>query len=263
MNDPLKKFVQENREAFDHLEPDAEVAERLWARLGHTTQERIIPVKRSLRTVWWAAAALVVGVIGTYAILERRQPAGSDELARISPASIGHVTPDRPETLVQPETDAQPADEGPVVTAAADHPQTVIREKAPPRTRTLAARLSDSTSASARLAAILEIEESGQMNEKTVELLTATLNHDGNTNVRLAALDVLSRYLYHPAVANRLATALATQDDPLVQLGLIKVVEPLEHRAVDSMLFALANSPSTFAAVKDEAYAVLLRHNKL
>src|SRR5690606_12032638 len=121
----------------------------------------------------------------------------------------------------------------------------------------------DSTSASNRLAAILEIEQMERMDAQFVAMLSETMNHDGNTNVRLAALDVLSRHLDDPQVADVLATALTSQDDPLVQLGIVRIAAQIDHVGIEEALFAVARSPYTFEAVKDEAYAVLLYQEKL
>src|SRR5690606_11473347 len=118
-------------------------------------------------------------------------------------------------------------------------------------------------SASTRLAAILEIEQSGRMDDSLRTMLSETMNHDGNTNVRLAALDVLSRHLNDPEVADLLATALTSQDDPLVQLGIVRIAAQIDHMGIEEALFTVARNPYTFTAVKDEAYAVLLHQEKL
>ena len=94
-------------------------------------------------------------------------------------------------------------------------------------------------------------------------MLSETMSHDGNTNVRLAALDVLSRHLDDPRVADLLAMALTSQDDPLVQLGIVRIAARIDHVDIEEALFAVARSPYTFEAVKDEAYAVLLHQEKL
>jgi hypothetical protein len=64
-------------------------------------------------------------------------------------------------------------------------------------------------------------------------------------------------------VADLLATALTGQDDPLVQLGIVRIAAQLDHVGIEEALFAVARSPYTFEAVKDEAYAVLLYQEKL
>jgi hypothetical protein len=123
--------------------------------------------------------------------------------------------------------------------------------------------LKDSTSASVRLLAILKIEKTNRMNNKTLDMLSKTLNHDGNTNVRLAALGVLQKYSADKYASSLLVNSLNKQDDPMVQLGLVSFLGKMKNVEIGDKLYALANNPETFAAVRDEAYSVLLNQDKL
>ncbi|SEL49293.1 HEAT repeat domain-containing protein [Parapedobacter koreensis] len=268
MKDPIKNFVQEHREDFDHLEPSPEVLQRLKAQLRPTPVVKQSFFKRYQRTNWLAAASLLVGMIAIYLLTERQDaptrdhastvtqqpilptPADSAVVRQAEKKSADHPTEDR-----LARQDARPKT-GESLSAAQTGP-------AKPSPASLATRLADSSSASIRLAAILEIEQSGKMDDTIREMLAATMNKDGNTNVRLAALDVLSRHLQDPQVADVFASSLATQDDPLVQLGIVKVAAQIDQVGIEEALFALARDPYTFAAVRDEIYAVLLNQNKL
>ena len=257
MNDPIKKFVQRNRDAFDHLEPPAEALQRVKARLIPVRQVKEGFFQRHQRATWWIAAGLLAGVVCTYVLLNHSpttlQPDELDLAQRpMSEVATAEIVPDEKhgETLPAPTVEQPPAEEPRHLAAR-------------PKPKPLATRLADSTSASIRLAAILEIEQSGRMDDRIRSMLSETMNHDDNTNVRLAALDVLSRHLKDPQVADLLADALTDQDDPLVQLGIVKIAAQLNHVGIEEALFAVARNPYTFTAVKDEAYAVLLHQEKL
>jgi hypothetical protein len=96
-----------------------------------------------------------------------------------------------------------------------------------------------------------------------LQMLTLTLNHDKNTNVRLAALSLMEKFNYDGHVANSLVSSLDKQDDPIVQLGLVSILGKMKNVNIDDRLESLARSPETFAAVRDEAYRILLKQNKL
>lgn len=263
MNDPLKKFVQQHREAFDRLEPPTGVLQRLQTQLkpeptlpAATRQAPVLA--RYRRTAWLVAASLLIGLVCTYLFFDGGWTQRHEE----------------PQVVFQP-IDREPINVEPHVAEETETPTVPPIEKSQqqearntvanrePAPVPLAVRLADSTSASTRLAAILEIEQSERMNGHIVAMLSETMNHDGNTNVRLAALDVLSRHLDDPQVADLLAAALTTQDDPLVQLGIVRIAAQIDHVGIEEALFAVARSPYTFEAVKDEAYAVLLYQEKL
>jgi len=127
----------------------------------------------------------------------------------------------------------------------------------------LYARLRDSSSASMRLSAVLEIERTGKINYNVLDSLAKTLNNDSNSNVRLAALNVIGQYANDKHATSLLVNSFSTQADPLVQLGLVGLLGKVDNVKVEHRLFALAEDPNTFAAVKDEAYVALLNQNKL
>ncbi|MBK1442204.1 hypothetical protein JHJ32_19565 [Parapedobacter sp. ISTM3] len=272
MNDPIKKFIQEHREAFDNLEPSADVLERLKAQLRPTPVVKKSFFKRYQRTNWLAAASLLVGMICIYLLTERQgqgETPPDNSLAAAKqpiPAATAEpivVLPTAADSLATRTKSHPAANEGSALPKKRENLHVADMKRTKPAPVSLAVRLADSSSASIRLAAILEIEQSGKMDDKIRTMLSTTMNKDANTNVRLAALDVLSRYLQDADVAAVFASSLATQDDPLVQLGIVKVAAQIDHVGIEEALFALARSPYTFAAVKDEVYAVLLNQNKL
>lgn len=258
MNDPLKKFVQQYREAFDRLEPSAEVLQRLQQQLRPTPARQGHVFQKYPWTIGLVAASLLIGLCCTYLLFDGAWLRHENEPhVALQPVEKKPLMENPP--VVQ---EAESPNEGPVV----EPPEREARNVAvqpEPISKPLAVRLADSSSASTRLAAILEIEQSGRMDDRLRTMLSETMDRDGNTNVRLAALDVLSRHLNDPEVASLLAAALTGQDDPLVQLGIVRIAAQIDHMGIEEALFAVARSPYTFPAVKDEAYAVLLHQEKL
>src|SRR5260370_6722038 len=72
--------------------------------------------------------------------------------------------------------------------------------------------------------------------------LLTTLNHDPNTNVRLAAVDALRNFTDSPVGRKGLVHALAKQDSPLVQIAVLdQIVEIRERSAASTIQFLLSS----------------------
>lgn len=297
MIDPIKKFVEQNREAFDHIEPPADalklIKDRLKAQAAgelvkEDTQKKIVPLYN--RTKWLVAASILFAITATLILFNKRSGVDVSELANQSKTKITKKQPadrtidlqksDKVEMLAgttpsnhsesaikhsKSKTDHGIADYAKKGTNHQDNRIKTIENAVLPEvsTKDLYARLADSSSSSIRLSAILEINKTNQVSINTLDILAKTLNNDSNSNVRLAALDVLAKYADDHHASSLLVGSLSTQKDPLVQLGLIALLGKMESVKIDDRLFALADDPNTFDAVKNEAYAVLLSQNKL
>ncbi|WP_028295667.1 HEAT repeat domain-containing protein [Olivibacter sitiensis] len=269
MNDPLKKIIKENREVFDHLEAPTGALQQILAKRKQASTE---PKRRLLSSgigKWLIAASVLLALALTYILYDKGVSRG--ELDNLQNGIAQKETPAITGSPAIESPSAELKEVPQIVHAASKVPVTKKPKKQASPQPTADeleeagrfAQLTDSSSASIRLAAILDIEKSGRMNDQTLEMLSKTMNEDANSNVRLAAFDLLSQYAYEPSVADVFIKSLATQDDPLVQLSLINLLGNVDNQEVDETLFALANDPETFTAVKDEAYAVLLSQNKL
>jgi HEAT repeat protein len=95
--------------------------------------------------------------------------------------------------------------------------------------------------------------------DEIVKALVKTMNEDGNTNVRLAALDALSHFQNDPQVRRALVSALAKQKDPVVQIALIQLMVKLKEKGAVEDLKKIADDDKSIDAVKDEAYSGLLK----
>jgi hypothetical protein len=121
------------------------------------------------------------------------------------------------------------------------------------------AKLDNQQSASQRMIAVAEVMELEKPDDEIVKALVKTMNEDGNTNVRLAALDALSHFQTDPQVRRELVKALAKQKDPVVQIALIQLMVKMKEKGAVEDLKKIVNDDKNIDAVKDEAYSGLLK----
>lgn len=107
-------------------------------------------------------------------------------------------------------------------------------------------------SATQRLKAVSLTSEMDQASEKVTNALFATLNHDENVNVRLAALEALTAYSRDGAVRAKLIASIATQDSPLVQVALAELMVAIQEKKSVDALKQLLNSDKTPKEVKSK-----------
>jgi hypothetical protein len=124
---------------------------------------------------------------------------------------------------------------------------------------TMLAQLNNQESASQRMIGVSVAYEMDKADDEIVNALVKTMNGDGNTNVRLAALDALSKFHNEPQVKKALIKSLASQKDPVVQIALIQLLVKMKEKGVVNDLKRIVDDSKTMKAVKDEAYTGLLR----
>lgn len=260
MNDQIKDFVEQHREEFDHLEAPAFDMDRLKKMQVRPEQPKVKTVKLFSRSRWIAAASIILLAGATWMFLNQQSVTNlkNNNTAALQPKNNNKGD----SALAQQDLVKTTVKEAgkPVITQAVK-----VKEKLQPvkNDGNVYQELKDSSSASVRLLAILKIEKSNRMNNRTLDMLSKTLNRDGNTNVRLAALGVLQKYSTDKYASALLVNSLNKQDDPMVQLGLVSFLGKMKNVEIGDKLYALANNPETFAAVRDEAYSVLLNQDKL
>ena len=113
--------------------------------------------------------------------------------------------------------------------------------------------LLDDESASQRLKAVSYAEEISNPDQKVINALVSTLNHDKSVNVRLASLYSLARWADNAAVRDSLVESLRLQTEPLIQVVLINLLaERKEIRAI-APIKDLLNNKKSLQEVKDAA----------
>jgi len=108
-------------------------------------------------------------------------------------------------------------------------------------------------SPSERIKAVGYAEDIVNPNEKVINALTNTLNHDKNVNVRLAALYSLAKFTDDRKVMDTLVTSLSNQTEPIIQIVLINILtEKKEVKAIGPIQDLIQNG-KTLKEVKDIA----------
>jgi hypothetical protein len=95
--------------------------------------------------------------------------------------------------------------------------------------------------------------------DEVVNALVKTMHSDPNTNVRLAALEALSKFRDQPHVKKELIQSLAVQKDPVVQIALIQLLVQMKDKDAVKGLENIIDNAETMEAVKDEAYSGLMK----
>lgn len=250
----FEKFVNDNRDAFDVRTPDPAVLQRIQHAMGAGKEkEPVRSVVVPMKTVRWAAACILFVAGATIFLLLNRSG---------SPVNSLPVTAAVQQPVMQPKENAAtvPVDEpagAQTEVAAADVP-------ASPRLRqpsegiqkqALFARLNDMQSASERLDAATRLNALPSISTDIIDALVNTMNHDPSTNVRLAALDALSKFRKEKYVRKQLIASLGKQKDPMVQISLIDLLTKMREKAILAELDKLVNDNTTIDAVKENAYS--------
>lgn len=108
-------------------------------------------------------------------------------------------------------------------------------------------------SASARLEGVSYSTRELQIDPQVLSALLHTLRFDPSVDVRLAALDALSRHSAQPQVRSSVVNALQEQQSPLVQVALIDQLVEWHDREAKPHLEKLRQSQDLNPAVREHA----------
>jgi len=89
--------------------------------------------------------------------------------------------------------------------------------------------------------------------------LLLLLNTDSNVNVRLAAVNALSKYADNEYVTHELVKSLGLQSSPLVQISLIDLLSTVQEYDSYPALMTMINDPNTNTHVKKRAKSALTK----
>jgi Putative zinc-finger len=109
-------------------------------------------------------------------------------------------------------------------------------------------------SASGRLEGVTWTQREERLDPQVLSALLHTLRYDSSVDVRLAALDALSRHAAaQPQVRSSVADALQEQQSPLVQVALIDQLVEWRDRQADADLQRLRQDPNVNPTVRQRA----------
>ncbi|MBI3218336.1 MAG: HEAT repeat domain-containing protein [Bacteroidetes bacterium] len=114
-------------------------------------------------------------------------------------------------------------------------------------------------SASQRMQGVAVSYQIKKADDEIVNALFDAMYNDPSTNVRLAALEALAKFSNQPNVKDGLIKSLSKQKDPMVQISLIQLLVDMKEKAVINELERISRDKEVLKAVKDEAYAGILR----
>jgi hypothetical protein len=108
-------------------------------------------------------------------------------------------------------------------------------------------------SASQRLQGVTWTRREGQLDPQVLTALMHTLRYDASVDVRLAALDALSRHAGQPQVRKTVVDALQEQQSPLVQVALIDQLVEWRDTEAAPRLEQLRQMPNLNPTVRQRA----------
>jgi len=128
-----------------------------------------------------------------------------------------------------------------------------LREEISSTREMVALSLLEQQSATERLRGVSYSGRLDNMEPDVLTALTRAVAHDPSVNVRLAAIDALTKASGRPEVLQSLTQSLPAQESPMVQAAVIDyLVEARDHQAVTA-LRQLAAQPDLNPAVLDRA----------
>jgi hypothetical protein len=128
-----------------------------------------------------------------------------------------------------------------------------LREEVHEMRQMVAISLQKQQSASERLRGVSLTSQVSRPDPEFLATLIHTLNYDPNVDVRLAAVDALSRFAEEPAVRDGLVRSLPKQDSPMVQISLIDLLVQLHERQSIEVLKQLTNDANQNQQVRQRA----------
>lgn len=258
MSSELEKFIQQNREAFDDRVPGADVLSRIQERITQAPvkEERPKALVISFRTLRMASTACVLVLAGLAIWWMNQDKSTAQVVVAVhqfedknniteSTTKATTILPDSINDLQTKEKGSDPA------------AQQLIKENEQQK-QMLFASLGNMESPSTRIAAAMKAYRMQEANKDIVNALVSTMNEDPSTNVRLAALEALSRFHRENYVKKKLIASLKKQKDPMVQIELIHVLTEMKQKSILDDLQKMVQDVNTNEAVKERAYSSIL-----
>ncbi|MDM1295181.1 hypothetical protein HX021_12910 [Sphingobacterium sp. N143] len=274
MRDNLKDFVNAHRDEFDHREPAAD----LWKKI----QPQIAPQPqvKKVKTLWkWVSIAAAVVLVGTAAFVAFYQYEGHDSAGKM--VDIGPVTVRKnstgPITTQQQDATVEMENKNTLRSIqTASHAKAMVERTAVHKSRRTATMdqavepakidyllmLQDSSSASTRLSAVLELKKQETLNNAVTVALEKAATSDQNSNVRMAAIETLLNGMAPEDCEQKVQDLFIAQNDPTLQVELMQLIAQRDELAIKAetkeKLNEIVEDPLTMDFVKERAYAVLL-----
>ena len=142
---------------------------------------------------------------------------------------------------------------GKIITENGNDDELLVLRKEMQATKELVMTSLQNQSASTRLNAMNVSYNMATLDDEMTAILIKTMNSDPNTNVRLAAVDALSKFSDKENVMFALIQSLTTQDKPMVQIALINLMVQLKEKKAVQPLMEIIDDNTASEEVKEEA----------
>jgi len=112
--------------------------------------------------------------------------------------------------------------------------------------------LIENPSATERIRAVSLTNEIRNVDDKVIDALFSTLNHDPNDNVRLMTLEALTELAGNPRVREGLVHSIVSQTSPIMQSAMADVMLKLQEKSSVKPLKKMLNRGDLNSTVKDK-----------
>lgn len=106
--------------------------------------------------------------------------------------------------------------------------------------------------ATERMKAVSYSEEISTVDDKMIDALLMTLNHDEDENVRLLTVEALTKMASNPRVRKGLVQSISIQTSPLLQVALADAMVKLQEKSSIKPFEEILKDQNTNSAVKDK-----------
>lgn len=242
MDDQLKELIASNKNLIDTASPNQAVFPIILEKLKKRKRKKRIFRMVTFYSASSVAAILIIGffIIGFDQNLKEKG-GGTDieiiaKMEQVPPSVNIYDSQVEPEHII---LNKQQSNEYEDVTAV----KTIDKQYS----------FQTAVSPAARLTAIYKAEKKTKLNKHLLVALFNVLDSDPNTNVRLAAMDVLASYTSDSEIRRRMVYAMAEQDNPLVQLSMIQLLNGFKEKEFIEKLGQIIEDPRTDDGVREEA----------
>lgn len=256
MSKRLEDFVEAHRSEFDSLEPSGDVLKRIQTQIEAPAKKQavVIPIKFIRLAV--AAVVIVLAGFGVYRLMIPQKPV--TDTASQTPAQL-KLNDASNEQSTTKEKEAPVVLEPSQTIKESNARFVVIDENIARQKTTLFAKMNNMESASERYTAMLTAVDAKKIDRDIINALLQSMNNDPNSNVRLAAMESLSKFYREPYVKKNLIKSMSTQKDPVVQMALIDLLTKMRTTSIVDELKKLTEDSNTPKPVKDQAYSSIFK----
>jgi hypothetical protein len=247
MDDKLKELFRVNRLELDECEPASHNFHQIMSRVEKA--KRKTKVYQLYRMTAMIAAAAIVGII-FYVVISGPEEKSVEQIFVLEKSELSQEN-ETSEIGVPSSQENTPANQNTVAVKIKSQDKKIVDNN----------QFETIGSPAAKISALYSLDNHVELKKKVIEALFRVLNNDPNTNVRMAALDVLAGMVKHPVIREKLLKSLPEQDDLIIQLELIQVVARFEDKESSDVLKQFVEAPGTDEKIREQARYIYMAYN--